>query len=263
MNPYETLGVEPGASDKEIKSAFKKLAKKHHPDVGGDEQKFKEINEAYSILTGKQEQPQPDFGFRSGGNPFGAFFDEAIFNSIFRGGNNRMVTRISVDPEMLLKGGSFEYQHQVFEHRGGRVYPQMKTVTIKVEPDATVGMQIAVPGSQPTHIFLQLIPGNTERYQVDEMFNLTESYHINAFKAMCGGEIEVTLPAGKTIKLKVPAGTQNNTIHRVKMAGLRVSANGSRSDYNIRFIVDVPTIEGTSEEGLKEKMLESMKEGLK
>ena len=47
---YDILGVSKSASDKEIKSAFRKLAQKYHPDAGGDEAKFKEISEAYETL---------------------------------------------------------------------------------------------------------------------------------------------------------------------------------------------------------------------
>jgi molecular chaperone DnaJ len=68
---YEVLGVKKGASDKEIKSAYRKLSKKYHPDINpGDDAKEKmaEINEAYEILTGKRKAPQEQF---SGGNPFG------------------------------------------------------------------------------------------------------------------------------------------------------------------------------------------------
>ena len=48
---YDILGVSKSASDKEIKSAFRKLAQKYHPDAGGDEAKFKEISEAYETLS--------------------------------------------------------------------------------------------------------------------------------------------------------------------------------------------------------------------
>ena len=47
MDPYTVLGVDQASSDQDIKSAFRKLAVKYHPDRGGDENKFKEINEAY------------------------------------------------------------------------------------------------------------------------------------------------------------------------------------------------------------------------
>ena len=82
---YEVLGVQKGASDDEIKKAFRKLAVKYHPDKeGGDEAKFKEINEAYEVLKDKQKRSRYDqFGHAGvggasgggayGGNPFEGF----------------------------------------------------------------------------------------------------------------------------------------------------------------------------------------------
>ncbi len=70
MNPYDVLGVEKNASDDDIKKAFRKAAHKHHPDKdGGDEAKFKEINEAYQILSNKEKRAQYD--------QFGQTFDGA------------------------------------------------------------------------------------------------------------------------------------------------------------------------------------------
>ena len=79
-DPHSVLGVSRTASDDEIKQAYRKLAKEHHPDRGGDEDKFKAINEAYDYIKNPpQEQPQPDpwanfddmFSHHFGGqNPF-------------------------------------------------------------------------------------------------------------------------------------------------------------------------------------------------
>ena len=60
MDYYEVLGVTKSASQDEIKKAFHKLAHKHHPDKGGDEKKFKEINEAYQVLSDAQKRAQYD-----------------------------------------------------------------------------------------------------------------------------------------------------------------------------------------------------------
>jgi molecular chaperone DnaJ len=79
---YNLLGVSKGASDDEIKKAYRKLAHKHHPDkAGGDEKKFKEINEAYQVLSDKTKRAQYDqfgqtfdqAGRQGGGQDFGGF----------------------------------------------------------------------------------------------------------------------------------------------------------------------------------------------
>jgi len=68
---YEVLGVPKSASGEEVKKAFHRLAHKHHPHKGGDEKKFKEINEAYQVLSDKEKRAQYDqFGqVFEGGNP--------------------------------------------------------------------------------------------------------------------------------------------------------------------------------------------------
>lgn len=67
MNYYDILGVEKNASQEDIKKAFHKLAHKYHPHKGGDEKKFKEINEAYQVLSDKEKRAQYD--------KFGRVFD--------------------------------------------------------------------------------------------------------------------------------------------------------------------------------------------
>ncbi len=81
---YETLGVSKTASDDEIKSAFRKLARKYHPDVAKDkkaaEEKFKQINEAYAVLSDPEKRAHYD---RFGTVPGGAGFGSADFSSLF------------------------------------------------------------------------------------------------------------------------------------------------------------------------------------
>lgn len=60
MNPYKVLGVKRKASDEEIKKAYRDLAKIHHPDLGGNEEKFKNISKAYTILTNPELKEEYD-----------------------------------------------------------------------------------------------------------------------------------------------------------------------------------------------------------
>jgi len=126
-NYYETLGVDKKASQDDIKKAFRKLAQKHHPDKGGDESKFKEITEAYSVLGDEKRRREYDNygqtfnGGASGGNPFGGFdfsgfgqggvefdFSDLFgggFGDIFGGGapRARRGRDISIDIEVTFK----------------------------------------------------------------------------------------------------------------------------------------------------------------
>lgn len=127
---YEVLGVSKNASADEIKKAFRRLAVQHHPDKeGGDEAKFKEINEAYDVLKDQAKRQRYDqFGHAgvggasgggySGGNPFEGFggfngqninFDFGdgglgdIFGQFFGGGGGRSAPRRGRDVEVSLQ----------------------------------------------------------------------------------------------------------------------------------------------------------------
>jgi curved DNA-binding protein len=260
MNEREILGVSPNASEKEIKAAYKKLAKKYHPDMtGGDEAKFKEISQAYTALTEPEPEPQ---AFQTEG--FSPFFDQAVFNTIFGRANgmggagashSQVVNRVGIDPERLINGGTFDYTCQTMERVNGQFRTVNKTHKITIEADTPVMARVALPSQGGSHhVFLELIPGDTSRYKVSELIHLTETLPIDVFTAMTGGEVTITAPNHKTIKVKVPAGTQSGSTHRIRGLGLRLP-NGMHGDYNVQFVVEIPTITGTDRETLKQKIL--------
>jgi DnaJ-class molecular chaperone len=83
---YQILGVQPGASEDEIKKAYRKKAMKHHPDKGGDPEEFKKIQGAYDRLTKPEQEPQHGF---PGGDQMGGFAD--ILKNMFGGGGQQQV----------------------------------------------------------------------------------------------------------------------------------------------------------------------------
>ncbi len=138
---YDILGVQKGASEEEIKSAFRKMAHKYHPDKkGGDEKKFKEASEAYAVLSDKKKRAEYDtYGktFAGGGAPGGGFggFDFSnfqgfqgqggqsfefdlgdIFGEFFGGQGGARQKRgrdISIDIELTFKESVFGAERRV------------------------------------------------------------------------------------------------------------------------------------------------------
>ncbi len=162
---YEVLGVEKTADDATIKSAYRKLAKKYHPDVNpGDaeaEKKFKEASEAYAVLSDADKRRQYDqfghaaFDQSAGGNPFGGGMDFGgmdftdmfgdIFGDLFGGGRSRSSSRSYNGP---MKGANIRSSVRVtFEEA---VFGCEKEIEpVQKEPCKTCGGTGAKPGTKP------------------------------------------------------------------------------------------------------------------
>jgi molecular chaperone DnaJ len=138
---YAILGLTKGASEDEVKKAFRKLAQKYHPDKGGDEAKFKEVSEAYAVLSDKKKRAEYDTYGRAysgaggsqnanagagfGGFDFSGFqgfegfqdMDFAdVFGDLFGGGRARQAKRgrdISIDIEISFKDSVFGTERRV------------------------------------------------------------------------------------------------------------------------------------------------------
>jgi len=107
MTLYKTLGVDNDAGKEEIKKAYRKLAIEHHPDKGGNEDKFKEISEAYNTLSDDKKRQQYDIQQRGSEFQFDMPFDfgpDSIFSGMF-GGHSAKKKKIKTtkDEEVVFK----------------------------------------------------------------------------------------------------------------------------------------------------------------
>ena len=187
MDYYTTLGISKNASEAEIKSAYRKMAMKHHPDRGGDEQAFKAVNEAYETLSDPQKKQMVDMGmdpksqggqygnsFNQGHGPFEFHFGgvppgmEDIFGHFGFGGrqmrrNKSLNVNIEITLEEVLKG-------KVLDAEIGIPGGQKKLISIEVPPGIDHGQQIkyrgmgdnsikeAAPGDLIVNIFIKEHP---------------------------------------------------------------------------------------------------------
>ena len=104
MDPYKVLGLEPGASDEEVKQAYRRLAKKYHPDLNpGDAEaarKMQEVNEAYDRIKNPEKYSGPTYqnqrsGQQGGYEPFGGYWlQDSYMQCLFAGETNEYYVTI-------------------------------------------------------------------------------------------------------------------------------------------------------------------------
>ncbi len=118
-NLYEILGVEKTASQEEIKKSYRNLSKIHHPDAGGNEETFKEINNAYSILSDEEKRRNYDTGGRQGArftNPFADMVNHFRANAHRQQSKGRTIqSTITLSLEEIYRGvkKTISFTHKV------------------------------------------------------------------------------------------------------------------------------------------------------
>jgi len=265
---YKILGVSKNASEEEIKKAFRKLAHEHHPDKkSGDEAKFKEIGEAYAVLSDKKKRAQYDtfgsganFGGGQGfgaGQGFGGFdfsgfsgnaqnfedFDLGdILGSIFGGGRRvRRGRDVQVDIELDFKDSIFGTTRKV--HINSKLVKQ-KEVLIQIPAGIESGQIIRMNGlgetmedGEPGHLYIR-VHIRPHAYLRKEGYNLVMDLSIKLSEALLGANKAVTTLDGD-IEVKIPAGTNTGAILRIKGKGVP-QGNHHRGDLYIRINVKLP-----------------------
>ena len=238
-NYYETLGVQKNASQKEITAAFRKLARKYHPDVNPDnseaEEKFKEINEAHSVLSDPEKRNQYDtFGnsrnnFQTGdffgGNPFGNvnfsggnFQNSDFFSSMF-GGHTQQPQHSPVSHEKEL---DVKVTLEEAFHGAKRVVNiDGKRLQISIPPGVDQGSRVHIKLNTNTikDLYLNISMEESLRYS-RKGNDLYVEIDIPLLDAVLGGEIEITDLQGITHTLEIPQQTANNTNFRLAGKGI-------------------------------------------
>lgn len=282
---YETLGVSQNASIDDIKKAYRRLARKYHPDINKEkeaEEKFKEINAAYEILSDEQKRAQYDqygdnmfggqnfsdfarssqnvnlddilasiFGGGFGGNSFrsGNF---GGFNGRFGGGfggfeeaNLDLQDTITIPFDSALLGGSYHYK--TFDIKIPAGIKNNETLRIKNKGRKSQ--------NKVGDLLLKVNIAPSSEYEIKDN-TLYKYIDIPLKIALFGGKIKVKTPY-KEVNLTIPANTKNNQKFRLKEHGFKDRKTAKIGDLYLVVNIVLPpcdTIDSKLAELMKEKL---------
>ncbi len=284
---YATLGVERTASDADIKKAYRKLARQYHPDINpGDktaETKFKEINEAYEVLSDADKRAQfdrfgasggrggPQWGGGSAGGAGSGDFSD-LFEQLFggaggaggagsRGGFRTSASGQDVDqPIDITIDEAFSGSQRTIQFSNPNGSP--RSITVKIPPGVDNGSRIRIAGEgapglgggKRGDLFLVVKVLESPRFERkgDDLYLKAD---VELFTMLLGGEARIPVMGGKNVTLKVPAGSQSGTTHRVSGQGMpRLSNPEARGNLYIALQPKLPTALSAKETELVEEL---------
>lgn len=267
---YEVLGVSKTASEDEIKSAYRKLAKKYHPDINKEDnahEKFKEVQEAYDVLSDANKKanydrfghagPQQSGGFGGGSYSYNGSFEDIdlgdIFSSFFGGGSsffggNRPrkgqdnLIRIRVTFEEAAFGTKKDLDLEIIDESGQR---KKQTITVTVPAGIDDNDRLRVPGKgglgvnggPSGDLYVDFVISEHKFYKRDGD-DIYLEVPISITEAILGFKKEVPTLHGN-VKINVSGGIQNGDQQRIRGKGIH-NNNGSKGDMFVIFTIIIP-----------------------
>jgi curved DNA-binding protein len=284
---YRILGVPRGASDEEIKRAYRRLARKYHPDVSKElnaEERFKEVNEAYETLRDKEKRaaydglgrfgsgqnfrPPPDWSRRHGAQTREEEpdFDLSDLFSSFRSrgfgrtrgargagrGEDQEVT-VHLKLEEAAHGAEIDLQVAEREARGSR------TIRVRVPPGVTDGQKLRLRGkggagahgAAAGDLYLNIVLHPHPLFKVNE-HDLYLDLPVAPWEAALGAQIEIPTLGGR-VKLKIPPGSGAGQKLRLAGKGLPKPGGGAGDLYAVLSLT-VPSVLSERERRLFEEL---------
>ena len=285
-NYYDILGVDEQSTSAEITKAFKNLAKQHHPDRGGTQEKFQEINEAHDTLKSSQKRHDYDSMRKFGGGTGGAqhpFFNEDIFGDIFSGfgqggdmdfngkfnftgrngdqqtfrnvrqGNRSVNVRMAISIKEAMTSDEKTISYKLPSGRE-------EFATVKIPAGVQHGVTFKYAGMGDDSIknvprgdlMVQMSVLDSDGY-TRKGNDLYTDKTIDCFQAVRGHRIQLKTLEDSVITVNVPAGTQPGTLLMVRSKGMPVHKTlNIRGNLYVKIHVLIPQLSASDLKKIKE-----------
>lgn len=283
---YTTLEIAPGASEAEIKKAYRKLARQYHPDVNKDpkaEEKFKEINAAYEVLSDKEKRAKYDqfgdsmFGgqnfhdfargqggnvdlddilrniFGQGGGGFGGGGFGGGFGGFGGGGFGGMNLDIDANVTVPFAVAVLGGKHSI--SLSGESFDIKIPAGIKSGEKLRVRGKGKRSGNQAGDLYLRIDVAANPEYE-REGDNLVKIFNVPLYAALFGGKVSVQT-LDKEVTLKVPENTKNGQRFRLKEMGVTNRQTNVRGDLFLKANIVLPPVDKI-DPALAEQMKKSL-----
>jgi DnaJ-class molecular chaperone len=244
MNYYEILGVTKTATADEIKLAYRRLASQHHPDKGGDKNRFQEIQQAYQTLSDPEsrasyDNPRPQFTQRRAGEPqfnfndifhmFGARFGGDVEQPVARSARAQLwisLTDVAQGGRRIISIATSQGQSNV-----------EIDIPAGIEDGDSVRYSKLAPGGQDLVIqFRVQADQNWQRQGSTLMVTMTAT----VWQLILGAELNLDIITGKTIAVTVPPHTQPGTTLRIRGYGLASRTGAPPGDLLVKLAARLP-----------------------